>query len=283
MARIRHKKTTRQVAPDPHPGIGGYTGAMRPGFRGSTSANRENPDLKQRWAGGRSARVPVAAQQAELKQDPREFYGGSPYMGQAAELTVNETGLNPPHSRDAEQITRPMISGRSAYKGTRNSRHYTGDKARPEDMAEDGSGSPRRFVYRGGGVETYQFERPMPYDDHGTVRIATEARPDGVLVRVPYHRRGSVLDGQRLFMEPVASKYGGLGNQGGQIGITRKRGSRHHRPTVFAEPAPHTARYYDTTRATGTPASPGSVAQPDLVHVSPDINPDRTRARRGWR
>jgi hypothetical protein len=109
---------------------------------------------------------------------------------------------------------------------------------------------PSRFVWDGGGVQTWSVQRQMPYTGRG----------DGA--------RGADLNGTRYYAEgPPVNLNGGLG----AYGVARLRGPN-HRPVYFNEPAPWTSQYYDTTASVGTPDAPGPGGQaPDAVYVSPEV------------
>ncbi len=111
---------------------------------------------------------------------------------------------------------------------------------------------PNRFVFPGGGNQTWSLEREMPYGGRG----------DGA--------RGADLDGTRYY---AAGGYDNFLNAGqGQYGQARLAGPR-HRPTMFAEPAPWSTNFYDTTASVGTTDSPGAADQaPDMVYVSPQAS-----------
>ncbi len=108
---------------------------------------------------------------------------------------------------------------------------------------------PNRFTFPGGGSQTWSVEREMPYGGRG----------DGA--------RGADLNGTRYY---AAGGYDNFFNAGqGAYGQARLAGPL-HRPTVFAEPAPWSANYYDTTAGVGTPDNPGAAGQaPDMVYLSP--------------
>lgn len=106
-----------------------------------------------------------------------------------------------------------------------------------------------RFVFPGGGNQTWSVERQMPYTGRGN------------------GARGADLNGQRYYGEFQGQDQ--FANAGmGDYGISRSRGRK--RPVSFTEPAPWTANFYDTTSDVGTTDAPGTPTQsPDLVHVSP--------------
>jgi hypothetical protein len=106
-----------------------------------------------------------------------------------------------------------------------------------------------RFVFAGGGVQTWYMLRKMPYVGHG----------DGA--------RGANLDGTRRYAAGPPDE--GLVNAGmGSYGISRARGPV-HRPVSFAEPAPWTTNYYDTTPDVGLADTQATAPQaPDQVYTS---------------
>lgn len=115
-----------------------------------------------------------------------------------------------------------------------------------------------------GGSEARFFQRRMPYGGRNG---------DGSLGGA----RGSQNSGWRFYMAP-GGQFGG-GYHPGAYGLVRAAGPR-HRPTVFAEPAPWSSTYYDTTGSTGSPAVPGTGGQQLAgVYLSPDV--PRASWRRG--
>jgi hypothetical protein len=107
---------------------------------------------------------------------------------------------------------------------------------------------PSRFVFDGGGNQTYGMLREMPYGGRGN------------------GARGADLNGQRYYATGQADQFGNAGQ--GDYGIGRERGGK--RPVGFTEPAPWTANFYDTTDSVGTVDAPGTSNQaPNLVYVSP--------------
>lgn len=105
-----------------------------------------------------------------------------------------------------------------------------------------------RFVFPGGGNQTWFMLREMPYGGRG----------DGA--------RGAVLSGQRYYATGQADQFWNAGQ--GDYGISRARGGK--RPVSFSEPAPWSGNYYDTTESVGTPDAPGNPGQaPNMVYVSP--------------
>lgn len=110
---------------------------------------------------------------------------------------------------------------------------------------------PNRFVFAGGGSQTWSVQRQMPYTGRG----------DGA--------RGADLNGQRYYAEGQADQFWNSGQ--GQFGIAREYGSGNKRPVGFTEPAPWTSQFYDTTDEVGTAdnPNPNPGQAPNLVYVSP--------------
>lgn len=277
---------SRPPDPDPLPGQGGY--AMPPGrdgaggFPGSTSLTRTfGMGTSPRVAKIRSDRfggiTPVTQARAEMQDVAGEFYGGPllktepPLNDTAGGNPLSEAAAAGGHSvRDTETpvIDRQFQIARDVP-GAANVRNQVAEryKAVPGQVRAyqsaprgDLPGSstsraeavpvmvPSRFVFEGGGVQTWGMLRQMPYTGRG----------DGA--------RGADLNGQRYY---ATGGYGNFVNAGaGQYGAARLAGRK--RPVSFAEPAPWTANFYDTTAGVGTSSSPGTPAQaPDMVYVSP--------------
>jgi hypothetical protein len=297
MAGLTKRLFGRTPAPetDPLPGQGGYTAPPgrtgEGGFSGSTALTRTF-----RGASPRDAKVradtdtgitPVTRARAEMQHNsPAEFYGGQPLKTRPG---FDLAGINPlsgaaadgGHSvREGETpmtARQPQISlGTPGAGNVRNeiAQRYKnapgqlheyqsasrGDLPPVNPNGQDSSGNvhpdraaspvtvPNRFVFAGGGVQTWYMEREMPYGGRG----------DGA--------RGADLNGQRYYATG-APQFLNAGM--GQYGAARLAGPN-HRPTMFQEPAPWSANYYDTTAEVGTPAAPGTPGQaPGLVYVSP--------------
>lgn len=220
---------------------------------------------------------------------PAEWYGGQPLSTQpgydlAGQNPLRHAEASGGHSvRETETPAtqrQPMISGGAPggvpggsgnvrntiaqrYKNVPGEMH-TYQSAPRGDMEKQGIGTegvapgdvettsvtvPSRFVFDGGGVQSWSVERQMPYTGRG----------DGA--------RGADLNGQRYY---GLGGYDNFSNAGqGSYGKSRLEGPN-HRPTNFQQPAPWSAQYYDTTDSVGTQDQAGTNAQsPNLVYVSP--------------
>lgn len=225
----------------------------------------------------------VATPQPELtrlmqENSTAEWFGGQPLQNQPG---YDLAGLNPlsgaaqagGHSvRDTEtpKVSKRAVQISTGVPGSNNVRNQIAQRYknrpgqahtyRPAPRADQPGSTPstaaigepvtveNRFVYAGGGYESYWAERQMPYNGRG----------DGA--------RGAQLSGERYYAAgPPAFENGG----NGMYGVARLRGPN-HRPTVFAEPAPWSTNYYDTTADVGTTEVPGTPTQaPDMVYTSP--------------
>ena len=105
---------------------------------------------------------------------------------------------------------------------------------------------PSRFVFAGGGHQTWALPREMPYGGRG----------DGA--------RGADLSGQRYYTTGQHTQFWNAGQ--GEYGIARRHGGDHKRPVSFETPAPWTANFYDTTDSVQNTTAPQA---PDMVYVSP--------------
>jgi hypothetical protein len=290
--------------PDPNPGIGGYTRPRGPkgegGYPGSTSWTRENPQAaadRLHNAPGRPAAAPpfgrpyrarrtptVGQQQANVIPAPAH-QGGLPYQGP-------HNGVNPARVRDTERRPRLVISkGIPGGQRQRNTVYRGGLAAVPGATHTYRSAPkgrhfpitevqvPSRYVFGGvnGGTDNLDdlmTERRMPYTGH-VAGTADSFR--GQLGHARGSVRGAVLDGTR-FTLPAVSKDTRVSKQGGAYG-RRARGHQRHRPTIFAEPAPRTAQFYDTNAETGSPDAPGRNSQ---IRPNVYISPRAARGRPSW-
>lgn len=227
---------------------------------------------------------PVIAQR--MQATPATFYGGPMLHTGPGNNTAGGAPLSPAqraggHSgRDTEtpatqrqpvigvgtpgaQNVRNQVAQR--YKNAPGQSHTYQSASRPDQApvgrrGQNGDGSVKpeqvsspvtvqnRFVFPGGGNQTWSVLREMPYGGRG----------DGA--------RGAQLSGQRYYGTGQADQFWNAGQ--GDYGIARSRGGK--RPVSFTMPAPWSANYYDTTESVGTTDTPGAAAQaPNLVYTSP--------------
>lgn len=104
---------------------------------------------------------------------------------------------------------------------------------------------PNRFVWDGGGVQSWSVEREMPYGGRGN------------------GARGADLNGSRYYGTGQGDQFWNAGQ--GDYGIGRQQGGK--RPVSFTAPAPWTTNFYDTT----SEMQAGNAGQaPDAVYVAPN-------------
>jgi hypothetical protein len=264
---------------DPVPGQGGYTQGTGPtneyGFTGSGPA-----------APFSHGQAPTDVQhQQETVGGDQERHNYLPHDNWTGQV-LRRIATTQPRSHDTE--VRGTITVSADVPGAQNERNtvcynrfansdgvnrytYGGEEGGPYQGQgvdpEYGDLDPAR-VYPNrerGGHSTPVFNRRMPYG----------GRNAGLLGGA----RGSQNSGWRFKM---ASDYGQFGGwQTGEYGNVRASGPR-HRPTVFAEPAPWTQTYYDTSSSVGSPGTPGTGGQQQAqVYVSPD--PAYQNPRGSWR
>jgi hypothetical protein len=227
---------TAGMQDDPREFFGGFYLRSRLGIN-----DQPGGELTRRAA--RIARAP--------ENDPRDTT--TLWSGAQSQISLNVPGSANVRNQVAQRYkARPgeQHTYRSAPRPDQN-RHgpLPSDSASGEwaSVTEVTAGS--RFVFAGGGVQTWSVQREMPYGGRG----------DGA--------RGAELNGTRYYGTGQGGEFLNAGQ--GQYGAARLAGPR-HRPTMFAEPAPWSANYYDTTPSVGTPGNPGPADQaPDLVYVSP--------------
>jgi hypothetical protein len=198
---------------------------------------------------------PVESQQVNRQNTAGEFDGGLP------QGTLPETGVGPQY-QDTEVRSNPVISahhgGYQQRNTTRSARQNSGGPA------SDGHGV-NRYTFGGeaGGFESHSMNRRMPYTAHGPLAHSHNAK----------QIRGADLSGTRFTLKtPVFVPQ--------NDGFGKARRSQRNRPTVFAEPAPWSSQFYDTTPATGSPDDPGTPAVVQNVYVSPVV-PRANNWRRG--
>lgn len=143
------------------------------------------------------------------------------------------------------QNVRNQVSQR--YKNPAGQTHSYKSAPNPGKPATDVS-VPNRFVFPGGGNQTWSALREMPYGGRGN------------------GARGADLNGQRYYAAGQADQFWNAGQ--GDLGIARERGNK--RPVSFTQPAPWASNFYDTTDSVGTTDSPGTSTQvPQSVYYSP--------------
>ena len=266
------------VPGDPVPGIGGYDYPPGPagqtGYPGSTSARRTNSQLARKNMGGSYPRGggtgtpnnPVGAQQAHRQDQPGEFHGGLPAGGSSAATFVG------PQYQDTERRYRPQHE-HPAQITVRNSMFVQGNvpgaPASSGPMGTSVPAGPNRYVMPEGAATSFYeaLERKIPYTAKGRGAPSSPHQPR--------HIRGAVLDGIRFSLSPPI-----LVPQRSGYGTARTR--QGNRPTIFEEPPPWSARFYDTTAATGGPDQAGTAAPVAAVYVSPSVPRGQGRSyRRG--
>jgi hypothetical protein len=229
---------------------------------------------------------PLATQRMQ-NNSPTEFFGGQPLQTrpgsriiginplsaaqQAGGHSVRDTET-PPTQRQpvigtgtpGAQNVRNQVAQRYKYAPGQAESYQSAarpDQApvNPSGQASDGNVHPERvrtevvvqsrFVFPGGGNQTWSVEREMPYGGRG----------DGA--------RGADLNGQRYYGAGQSDQFFNGGQ--GDYGIARERGGK--RPVGFTQPAPWTANFYDTTDSVGDPGNPNPYPSqaPDLVYTSP--------------
>ena len=232
---------SRPPNPEPLPGQGGY--AYPRGPYGETG-----------MPGSTSASIPTHGQgagdiqhQDELVTENQDNWNNLPPGNWQGDVTWRFPVIGRTYN-DTEIYGDPSISQNvPGNQNQRNTKFYKGRRAAPDGQ--------NRYVYNGlnGGQETWAFDRNMPF---------------------PRGYRGARLSGLRYYADADQFQ-----SQEGHFGIVRANGPR-HRPTTFAEPAPWTTNYYDTTESVGTAADPGSGGQQaNMVYVSPEV--PRQSYRRG--
>lgn len=279
---------------DPLPGVGGYSMSRGPagqtGYPGSTGSTRtfsahNTSAAKLPMRGGAN----VGMIRAELQGTPgtnkggptdntsllNQTAGGHPLSGAQAVGGHSEIDTTTPYSRAESQISRGIPGAQNvrntkaqAYKAAPGQiRTYeSAPRADQANLApsEGGAGlgpvttpvqSVSRFVFNGGGVETWDVDRRIPYTGRG----------NGL--------RGAQLDGNRYYAAGQYDQF--VSAQSGKYGVARLAGPK--RPVNFTQPAPWTGNYYDTTEQVQQQTAPQA---PDAVYVTPVPARPNTAARR---
>lgn len=279
---------------DPLPGVGGYSMPPGPagqtGFPGSTGSTRtfsphNTAAAKLPVRGG----VNTGLIRAELQGTPatnkggptdktvpgNQTAGGHPLSGSAAVGGHSEIDTTTPYSRAQRQISRD-VPGAANVRNTRAQSYKAvpgqvrGYRSAPRaDQAtlapsEGGAGlgptttevtAVSRFVFDGGGVETWDVDRRIPYTGRGS----------GL--------RGAQLDGNRYYAAGQYDQF--VSAESGKYGVARLAGPK--RPVNFTQPAPWTGNYYDTTEQVEQNTAP---QMPSAVYVTPVPARPNTAARR---
>lgn len=285
---------TRPPETDPLPGVGGYAMPPGPagqtGFPGSTGSTRTFSAHNTS-----AAKLPLRGQantgliRAELQSTPgtnkggptdntnplNQTAGGHPLSGAQAVGGHSEIDTTTPYSRAQPQISRDIPGAQNvrntkaqSYKAVPGQvRSYeSAPRADQANLAPGDGGAGlgpvttqvtgvSRFVFDGGGVETWAVDRRIPYTGRG----------DGL--------RGAQLDGNRYYAAGQYDQF--VSAQSGKYGVERLRGGK--RPVNFTQPAPWTGNYYDTTTQVEQQTAPQA---PDAVYVSPVPARPNTAARR---
>lgn len=213
--------------------------------------------------------LPQTAIRQELQHNsPAEFFGGPMVETGPGNNTAGGNPLSPAqaaggHSvRDTETppVQRQPVIGTNVpgaqnvrntraqrYKNPAGQMHSYRSAPNPAKPIDDVT-VQNRFVFPGGGNQTWSMLREMPYSGRGN------------------GARGADLDGRRYYATGQNDQFWNAGQ--GDYGIARKRGTK--RPVSFTEPAPWSSNFYDTTADVGTADSPGGNSQaPNLVYYSP--------------
>jgi hypothetical protein len=265
-----------------------------PNLRGTqTTRSAYRGDTQSPIAATESPRAtpPVTTGQSEIVTElqtnsPAEFYGGpalkvipgnetaggEPLGRQGGHSVIDTTT---PYSRAQSQIAlntpgsqnvRNQIAERYKAKPGMLHSYKSAPRADQATLANGGDGGAGlgpittmvtvqdRFVFAGGGTQTWSVERRMPYTGRG----------DGA--------RGAALNGQRYYAAGQADQF--LSARTGDYGIARRRGNK--RPVSFTQPGPWTSDFYDTTDG----VQGGTNAQsPDSIYVSPVPSRPNTATR----
>jgi len=159
--------------------------------------------------------------------------GSNNVRNQVAQRYKNAPGQTHTYKSAARPDNTPVLRGGQAVDGN----------VKPELATQDVS-VPNRFVFAGGGNQTWSVLRQMPYGGVGN------------------GSRGAHLNGQRYYATGQGDQFGNAGM--GEYGQARKGGPK--RPVSFTEPAPWTSQYYDTTAGVQDGSASQAAAQ---VYISP--------------
>lgn len=283
---------------EPHPGIGGFTGASV--MPGSTSRNRTNRGLGPRAVKIRADTNTGTQSVTQTRHDmqnnsPAEFFGGPMLKTGEGNHTAGAHPLGPSQRAGGHSMldtTTPYSQAQFTYEGspgavnvrnTRAVRHLAvpgqvhsyksaprADQApvNPGGQATDGNVNPDRVTQDVSvpsravfGNLGWHVDREMPYATGGN------------------GARGAHLNGQRYYASGQDEQFLSAGH--GSYGAARRSGGK--RPVSFTHPAPWSSQYYDTTAEAGTADSPNTspAQQPSAIYTSPGGGRASNRTQRG--
>jgi hypothetical protein len=205
--------------------------------------------VKNNTAGGQPGKGAVAA-------------GGGPNVAQR-DTTTPWVDAQPEIGVGIPGATNVRNEVAQRYKNAPGQMHSYKSAARPDQapvnrggQATDGNVHPERvstdvtvlnrFVFDGGGNQSWSVLRDMPYGGKGN------------------GKRGASLNGQRYYGTSQKDQFWNAGQ--GDYGLARKQGGDYKRPVSFDTPAPWTANYYDTTEGLNSDTNAQSFSG---VYVSP--------------
>lgn len=223
----------------PHTNLGGMLDKTQPGAR-TVGGNTMREAALEGGHDSRDTTTPWTAAQPEIS-------GGVP-GSQNVRNQIAQRWKNPPGQ---------LHTYKSAPRADTASPNPTGwasdGNVHPDSVVTEVT-VPNRYVWDGGGVQTWSVLRQMPYGGRG----------DGA--------RGAQLSGQRYYATGQGDQFWNAGQ--GNYGIGRQLGGK--RPVSFTAPAPWAGNFYDSTP--GVEAGTADQA-PDMVYVSPQVSRRNTATR----
>jgi hypothetical protein len=220
--RMQETPATFYGGPLLRTGPGNNTAGGQPGRRAAAAGGHAQRDTTTPW---------VQAQPVIGVNTP----GSANVRNQIAQRYKNRPGQSHTYKSAARADQAPVNLGGQATDGN----------VKP-DLATTEVTVQNRFVFPGGGNQTWSVLREMPYGGRGN------------------GARGADLNGQRFYASGQRDQFWNAGQ--GDFGIARARGGDHKRPVSFAMPAPWTANFYDTTADVDAGNTPQA---PTQVYVSP--------------